>query len=349
MKRFIPIALVAAISLITPQQSQGATQAKAGAKCAKVASTQIANGKKFTCIKSGSKLIWNKGVAVATPSSTSPTPSASPAPVIQSKPNPFDSTPFPDEFTRAEMVEAMFKSFNEFIKRPPNVNSFKLIIDPKLQYESAAVTKLVMDVYAVLPFPAGYPTTVAIFSDDKDLIEKSVKENGFGKEGFQQSGYHCRNCAGYGWATFSNPSSSVTPHELFHVWQKAAYQRDSDNNPDPNNPKNPPVWFDEGGANFFGEAVFSKTSKIYQVPRTWWEPTYKLKDYVTREIDRSLPYDLGQAASEYIVASKGMDRFLQIYLNVGKGQDFPTAFEGAVGISLENFYIKFDNNLQKIL
>jgi hypothetical protein len=208
---------------------------------------------------------------------------------------------------------------------------------------------LVKDVFAVLFFPAGYPTTVVILSNDKDLIEKSVKENGFGKEGFQETGYFCRNCAGYGWATSSNPLSSVTPHEMFHVWQKAAYKRDSDNNSDPNNPLNSPVWFDEGGANFFGEVIFSKTSKVYQVPRARWQPTYKLKDYATRDIDRSLPYDLGHAASEYIVASKGVDKFLEIYLNIGKGQNFPAAFNNAVGISLDNFYEKFDRNLKKIL
>jgi hypothetical protein len=49
------------------------------------------------------------------------------------------------------------------------------------------------------------------------------------------------------------------------------------------------------------------------------------------------------------VASKGYDKFLSIYSNVGQGQDFPTAFEAALGISLEKFYEKFNNNLQKMI
>ncbi len=349
MKKVLQLVLIVAISSSLSYQANSATQAKPGAKCTKLASTQLVIGKKFTCIKLGNKLVWNKGVAIATQSTPSPSPSAAVAPVVQIKPNPFDSTPFPDEFTRAEMVEAMFKSFDEFIKRTPNVNSYKIVIDPKFQTDSAAITKLVQDVYSILPFPAGYPTTVVILSDDRELIEKTVKENGFGKEGFQQTGYHCRNCAGYGWATSSTPLTSVTPHELFHVWQKAAYKRETDNNLDPSNPLNSPIWFDEGGANYFGEAIFSKTSKVYQGPRVRWQSTYKLQDYVTRDKDRSLPYDLGHAASEYIVASKGMDKFLEMYLNVGKGQDFPTAFNNALGISLDNFYEKFDRNLKKIL
>ncbi len=349
MKKVIQLVLIVAITSSLSYQANSAPQAKAGVKCAKVSSTQVVGAKKFTCIKSGNKLVWNKGVAIAAQPTPSPSPSAVTPPIVQLKPNPFESTPFPDDFTREEMVEAMFKSFDEFIKGTPNVNSYKIIIDPKFQTDSAAITKLVKDVYSILPYPTGYPTTVVILSDDKDLIEKSVKENGFGKEGFQESGYHCRYCAGYGWATSSNPLTSVTPHELFHVWQKSAYKLESDNNRDPNNPLNSPIWFDEGGANFFGEAIFSKTSKVYQGPRVRWQSTYKLKDYVTRDKDRSLPYDLGHAASEYIVASKGMEKFLEIYSNVGKGQDFPTAFNNALGITLNNFYEKFDQNLKKIL
>jgi hypothetical protein len=321
---------------------------KAGAKCQKISATQTVGNIKFTCIKSGSKLVWNKGVAIANTPRPTPTPSAPVSPVIQAKSNSFDSTPFPDEFTRAEMVEAMFKSFDEFLKRPPSTSSYKLIIDSKFQSDATAVKKLVKDIYAVLPFPPGYPTTVVIISDDKDLIEKSVKENGFGKGNYQESGYYCRNCAGYGWATSSNPLSWVTAHETFHIWQKAAYHRPDDNNPDPNNPVNPPVWFDEGGADFFSEAFYSKVSGNYQVPRLRWEPL-NLKDYVTRDKDRSLPYILGRLAGEYIVASKGMDKYLEIYWNVGKGQGFTSAFENALGISLDNFYEKFDKNLKNML
>jgi hypothetical protein len=46
---------------------------KAGAKCAKAGASATAAGKKFTCVKSGKKLVWNKGVAIKMPVST-PTP-----------------------------------------------------------------------------------------------------------------------------------------------------------------------------------------------------------------------------------------------------------------------------------
>lgn len=37
---------------------------KAGAKCTKAGATSTYAGKKFTCIKSGKNLVWNKGVTV---------------------------------------------------------------------------------------------------------------------------------------------------------------------------------------------------------------------------------------------------------------------------------------------
>jgi hypothetical protein len=40
--------------------------AKAGAKCNKAGITSVVSGKTFTCVKSGKKLVWNKGVIKST-------------------------------------------------------------------------------------------------------------------------------------------------------------------------------------------------------------------------------------------------------------------------------------------
>jgi len=66
--RVICLALFApimALSIPTPATAA----AKAGAKCTKVGVTSVVGAKTFTCIKSGKKLVWNKGVVAkkATP------------------------------------------------------------------------------------------------------------------------------------------------------------------------------------------------------------------------------------------------------------------------------------------
>lgn len=76
----LPLVLIASTAVAAPAP-------KAGAKCAGVGITKVHKGKKFTCIKSGTKLIWDKGKSLNTPqpapSSTSaskPSPSNSPSP-----------------------------------------------------------------------------------------------------------------------------------------------------------------------------------------------------------------------------------------------------------------------------
>lgn len=53
----------------------------AGTKCTKVGATKVVSGKRFTCVKSGKKLVWNNGVAIkqaAPQQPATPLPSASP-------------------------------------------------------------------------------------------------------------------------------------------------------------------------------------------------------------------------------------------------------------------------------
>lgn len=64
MKKRSPLALAIIIALAFSLPSANGATAKAGASCPKMKAVSIVKGKKFTCIKSGKKLIWNKGVIV---------------------------------------------------------------------------------------------------------------------------------------------------------------------------------------------------------------------------------------------------------------------------------------------
>lgn len=95
-KGYLALAIVLLLTLAVPVQ---AATPKAGAKCTKIGATATAGGKKFTCIKSGSKLVWNKGVAikpptpVVTPIATPiPEPTPTPTPTSTQEPSP---TPTP--------------------------------------------------------------------------------------------------------------------------------------------------------------------------------------------------------------------------------------------------------------
>jgi hypothetical protein len=60
MRKFVAVLLAISLMGIAPAQAV----VKAGAKCTKAGMTSTQSGKKYTCIKSGGKLIWNKGVTI---------------------------------------------------------------------------------------------------------------------------------------------------------------------------------------------------------------------------------------------------------------------------------------------
>jgi len=100
----VGLVAVLSLSLITAQLSVAAVTP--GTKCSKAGSTSTYKGKKYTCVKSGKKLVWNKGVAVAKPvpaASATPTPLTTPTPTptpsVSATPSP-TPTPAPSTTTR---------------------------------------------------------------------------------------------------------------------------------------------------------------------------------------------------------------------------------------------------------
>lgn len=86
--RSLVLSIALAAVLITPISNAAV---KAGSACTKSGAISSTSTTKFTCVKSGKKLIWNKGVAIAKPTaqltpepttSNSPTPTATVKPVV---------------------------------------------------------------------------------------------------------------------------------------------------------------------------------------------------------------------------------------------------------------------------
>jgi hypothetical protein len=107
------VAIVVLLSITTPLQ---AATPKAGAKCTKAGATATASGKKFTCIKSGTKLVWNKGVAIKKPSTavTPTTPTPTPEPTPTPTPTPTKPTPTPTPTPTVKYPDAP-TSFDDLI------------------------------------------------------------------------------------------------------------------------------------------------------------------------------------------------------------------------------------------
>jgi len=81
------LALTLVFALVAPMNAVAAI--KPGASCKKAGQTSTFVGKKYTCVKSGKRLVWNKGVAIAKPRpAVTPTPVATPTPTPTVEPTP---------------------------------------------------------------------------------------------------------------------------------------------------------------------------------------------------------------------------------------------------------------------
>ncbi len=84
---------------------------KSGDACKRAGATATVNGKKLTCVKSGKKLVWNKGIAIPKPTPVevpipAPTPSASVAPTPTPTPTP----------TLVPLIEKAPSGFNDLVE-----------------------------------------------------------------------------------------------------------------------------------------------------------------------------------------------------------------------------------------
>lgn len=91
MKKIL-LSLTLVFALVAPMNATAAI--KVGSSCKKVGLTSTYAGKKFTCVKSGKKLVWNKGITVAKPLPLpTPTPTPVPTPTVEPTPTPTPTKP----------------------------------------------------------------------------------------------------------------------------------------------------------------------------------------------------------------------------------------------------------------
>ena len=187
-------ALVIALLLAGTAPLNAATP-KAGAKCTKAGITATAAGKKFTCVKSGNKLVWNKGIAIKaapkpspnpvfkpvepTPTPT-PTPTPSPTPTVKPWIPPTAPTSFDDLIANYEGISyAAWSKSNAVIAASNDVAlPFKALTgaNTTLSFKKPAEAfDLVSRLYS------GYKSysdmTVLTFSfDDRDWAQEQMKQ-----------------------------------------------------------------------------------------------------------------------------------------------------------------------------
>ncbi len=148
---------------------------------------------------------------------------------------------------------------------------------------------------------------------------------------------------------------SATPHELFHIVQDTLDQGPGGMTFSPGDPLYRPLWLTEGSAQFMGEAIVA-----YRGYQPYWGNHFTASASDAAEEDFILsrheayvgsndPYEYGSLATEYIIASVGVEALMNIWKLAGEGESFEDAFEEALGISVPDFYAAYDDMIKNMI
>ena len=380
------LALSVSIALLPISLANGAI---AGSKCSKSGTIKIVSNIKYTCIKQGGKLVWNKGVSIKpaekptqspnpTPSPT-PTSSSSPSPEQSAKPNPSPTgfSPWTTTSSPKELSDAAQLEFKKWItSNSNNLPNHKLFVEEGVPQNRVkfliAADQLDAKLFSRL-VPGG---SVTVIGKSNDWVVKKLNENGGKFESCSENAgedsiYYCvddqRGLHGYilkKEASYDpqNPAfdgSTLLSHEYFHIVQrgmlKAAASKNSNSNGAGSNQWTP-AWLLEGSANFVGFSIAAHVNDakywdgynamLGYAPQDKPSTKNKLIDYEVRTCcgnDKpTYPYIMGQLASQYIVASIGFEKFLNLWAGYENNLNFEDNFKKATGLSKENFYKNFE-------
>jgi hypothetical protein len=341
-----------------------AAKAKAGGTCSKAGITSVVSGKTYTCIKSGKKLVWNKGVAVA---ASNPTPVATPT-TAANYATLWEKYSWVKPTSSSSVVTAATDKFKAYVAVTRNKNTVIKIIaqdgaDQTLVGWLKDAANLVLKAFDYPKLSKPFLVVVAV---DREWVEKTYIENGWDKQwakdlavGMSAPGGAIGNKSNlYDSSLITRNNLLVTDklgmmqmagHEYFHAVQTslAGEIADASGSKIPN-------WFLEGSAvfiglqnaSYFGWADYATEGREFALARSNAHPTnLSLLSEATKNNDTpedADPYGIGAIATEFLVANIGMEKFMEVYKNLGKKQKFADAFKTATGVELNDFYTMFE-------
>jgi hypothetical protein len=366
-KRKVTLAALLCLLIAMPQiPAQAAV--KAGASCSRAGVQSVASGKTFTCVKSGKKFVWNKGVVVTKPAPVS-TPDATPK--ITPTPTPaatyatlWEKYNWSKPSTSSSVTAAATDKFKAFAATSRSATTTIKIVaqdgtDPNLLQWVTDGSTLVAKIFS---YPKLSGPFVAVLANDKIFAEKAYNDNGYSRDAKALANYFDKAPAHGGPPnTYNNTMikeknllvtdkigmMQMAGHETFHFIQQSIAGKSAT----PDGLGIAPQWFWEGPAVFVGLqtanhlsiANYATVGRTFAVNRSTSGPVKSLKlSDVTKNDGSADPYGIGAIATEFLVANVGMEKFMDVYMNLGRGLSFQDSFKAGTGVELIDFYGMFE-------
>lgn len=343
---------------------------KAGATCSKAGLTSTVSGKKYTCVKSSKKLLWDKGVVIETKIAQiapipkmelAPSPTASPS--LSNDPEKLDFVPWSTSFTSNQMTNTALEDTDQFFGKVTPNNNYELTISPEISKSDLQWITKMLD-YATGAFVSIHRDKTRVFLGTTREWSAATLRSANTWIGNPDDLFPCSQglddayCSDRNlilliftsinsrYFTWDVGRRSTPAHEFFHTIQAALVG--STGSVGPENPRHIPRWLMEGSANYFGyylsdrlgfeKYLLGRNSEV-TLPSAYRNimPLDSYDNYYSN------PYGIGQAATEYLIASIGFEKFLNIWRFTNSEQSFQSGFNKATGIAISDFYLKFEN------
>jgi hypothetical protein len=295
-------------------------------------------------------------------SSSKDEPQAQETPAEMQVSNPF--TPWSTNFEALEVIDSALENTDDYFGNVMPNSSYELIVDKSFPSSELIWIKEMLN-FTKGSFPVLKNNSIKIFvSGSGEWAKQTLKNDGLWV-GDPNSEYPCDSfayregsCADNNiiLLSFYNVSESqdwyvqrraIPAHELFHIVQDDLSEMSFNLGPD--HPKAIPTWLIEGSATYYGFYVVNRMGfndyKESRSSRSWYDykngPQVPLAKYNDFSKD---PYTIGHIATEYLVASAGFESLMNIFKLSKTEKTFSAAFKKAVGLSLDEFYLKFESS-----
>lgn len=278
-------------------------------------------------------------------------------------------TPWPSGFTRQEMADsALAKTFAFFDQRSAGANEELLtivyqntVLDVHQEW-GTELAELTIDAFADY---LADETLLVVGTEGAFFIDTLKSTQYELMPGFE----HC--CAtgiagiaykGTSWVSLPNAldaeplpdaqAAGIIPHELFHNIQDSLDKGPGSQVLPPESEFYRPLWFIEGSAEFIGFAMVDYGGTWpYFADRFAITPGEQIlaaeEDFLLARYELNngdyRAYTYGAIATEYIIASVGVEPLMNIWKLAGQGASFEDAFEEALGLSVADFYAAYDD------
>ena len=361
--------------LLVATMAQAATAPKAGSVCKKLGQTITISGKKYTCVKSGKKLVWNKGVAVI-----KPTPSATPIATVK------------EVWFETELSAVHLTAYKEFTKsylarRTSEVPNVEFIVEPNM--DKVLLKQIVDNInvsakYFAKERPLNVPLKVWIamssefqwiYDNMTEVLPAQLLDGGWldmklarakaEPDGFMGGGAAGDTKSGVATLFFNGSTranwgdgfwSQVPAHEFTHVVQR--YELGNSMGP-------MLCWVREGNANYYGWLIAGRNSQaayrnswlqaLSRIPIMTEVADYQSKsaaywaDFFVQnetkkpnECDPWINYIVGAMAFQYLGGTYGNDAIQDFYLGLRDGWKGVCPYQiSSAGIPCESWKLVF--------